>query len=102
MSADNNICIMEWGDEWFVWHGSMSADYIEPESYSNGFLTEKEASEFAHQLYDEIGYVEGGIIHIGKEQQEDALISIISSLIGRLHRLRTTGSQLNTLDHERK
>lgn len=93
MSSDNNICIMKWGDEWFVWHGSMSATYFEPESYTNGFTNEKEAVEFAHQLYDKIGYVEGGIVHIEIEEQERGLKSMIEHLSARLENLRKTGKQ---------
>jgi hypothetical protein len=97
MSADNAIFIQEWADEWFVWRGSLSADYYEPASFEHGFLTKKEASEFAHGLHDEIGYVEGGIIHVNKDAQESALIAHISSLTKRLERLRLTGKQYPNL-----
>jgi len=97
ISADNAIFIMPWGDEWFVWHGSLSADYYEPASFEHGFLTKKEASEFAHGLHDEIGYVEGGIICVGREEQERALLSHISSLTERLENLRLTGKQYPNL-----
>jgi hypothetical protein len=97
MSADNAIFIMPWGDEWFVWHGSLSADYYEPASFEHGFLTKKEASKFAHGLHDEIGYVEGGIIHVNKGAQERALMSEIFYLTERLERLRLTGKQYPNL-----
>jgi hypothetical protein len=93
MSADNNICIMEWGNEWFVWHGSMSANYYEPASFEHGFATKEEARDFARQLYDEIGYVEGGIAYIGVDEQERALKEEIESLSLRLENLRKTGKQ---------
>jgi len=93
MSSDNGIFVMKWFDEWFVWHGSLSADYYEPASYENGFQFELEASEFAHNLHDEIGYVEGGIIHVTTEAQEDALTQHIKYLTNRLESLRKNGSQ---------
>jgi hypothetical protein len=93
MSADNGIFIQQWGDEWFVWHGSLSADYYEPASFEHGFWTEKEACDFARQLYDKIGHVEGGIIHVDQDAQERALISEIYYLTERLKRLKTTGQQ---------
>ena len=95
MSSDNGIFIMKWFDEWFVWHGSLSADYYEPASYNNGFQFEFEASEFAHKLHDEIGHVEGGIIHVTVEAQEEALNEHIRSLTTRLEHLKKTGSQYN-------
>jgi len=84
---------MKWVDEWFVWHGSLSSDYFEPASYENGFLSETEASEFARKLYDEIGYVEGGIINIDQQAQEESLVREIKFLTERLNNLRVTGNQ---------
>lgn len=96
MSSDNGIFIMKWFDEWFVWHGSLSADYYEPAKYEYGFEFELEASEFAHKLQDEIGYVEGGIIHITAKDQEIALERTIIHLTKRLERLKNTGNQYET------
>jgi hypothetical protein len=93
LSADNAIFLQEWGGEWFVWHGSLSADYYEPASFENGFQTEKEASDFAHDLHDEISCIEGGIIHVDKEAQERALLLHIFFLTERLENLRLTGKQ---------
>lgn len=93
MSSDNGIFIMKWFDEWFVWHGSLSADYYEPASYNNSFQFEFEASEFAHKLHDEIGLVEGGIIHVTVEAQKYALNNHIVSLTARLNRLEKNGAQ---------
>jgi hypothetical protein len=93
MSSDNAIFIQQWEGEWFVWHGSLSADYYEPASFDHGFPTEREALDFADDWLQEIGYVEGGIIQIGKEEIENALISHISYLTERLKHLRLNSKE---------
>lgn len=93
MSADNAIFVMEWFCEWYVWHGSLSADYYEPASFEDFFGTEEEAVKFAHEYVDKLGYVEGGVIFIRKEDEEKALINTIDSLTERLKHLQKHGTQ---------
>jgi hypothetical protein len=80
MSSDNAIFYIEYGDEWFVWHGSLSADYYEPETFENGFPSKEEAISFANALHDKIGYTEGGIIYVDKESKITAIKSQINHL----------------------
>lgn len=93
MSSDNAIFYIEWCGEWFVWHGSLSADYYEPASYEHSFQTQQEAIDFARKLAEEIGYVEGGIIQVTTRSQKEALIQHIQSLTGRLLSLEKSGAQ---------
>jgi len=63
MSADNVIYIRNIDNKWWVWESCLSANQFEPDKKKDiYFETEKEAEKYAIKLFDNINYVEYGIV----------------------------------------
>ena len=84
MSADNRICIMKCGEPdfpyWAVWHGSLSQDYYEHPWNAEQFDNEQDMQQYADKLAEEIGFLEGGVTTISKEEQLQGLTDEIERL----------------------
>jgi hypothetical protein len=94
MSADNRICIMYCGpDGWAVWHGNGSTDYWQPPCHAKWFGSIQEADVWAMEDGKRVGYLEYGVQHISKEEQETGLLAEIEDLKERLSRLRRYNRQ---------
>lgn len=93
MSADNRICIMEWNNEWHVWHGCLSSWYDIPPSSAKIFDNENDAHKYAVSLEEDRPILEGGISNIDVEEQKNALISKLRFDLERLYRLNKVGTQ---------
>lgn len=99
MSADNRICIMRGEDErWYVWDGSMSTDYHQP-NYSNpmGFFdSEEKAIAFANAESENYTILEGGVQIVSVDEQIRGLAYQIEDLSTRMRLLVTNGQQWET------
>lgn len=95
MSADNRLCLMEWGGggQWYAWHGSGSCEYHEPPSYAQSFRSRSEADEWIDAEVKRIEYLEYGVTRIGSEEQEAGLMGTIKDCQQRLVNLREKGHQ---------
>jgi hypothetical protein len=93
MSADNRLCMMEWGDQWFVWHGSCSTNYDSPPASAECFSDRDQAADYMYSEANRLVFLEGGSTVIGPPEQQQALIDIITDATRRLNNLRRYGDQ---------
>lgn len=80
-------------DGWAVWHGDGSTDYYQPPCHAKWFGSIQEADVWVMEVEARISYLEYGVQHITKEEQETGLRAEIEDLTERLIRLRHYGRQ---------
>ena len=61
MSVDNVVCVKKSGKKWAVWEDSASNDEYVPSKRAKKYPSKSEAILAAHNLVEEIGYVEYGV-----------------------------------------
>ena len=101
MSADNRICIMKCGEPdfpyWAVWHGSCSQNYFEAPFDAHQFENERDMNQYVDLLAETIGFLEGGITIVGREEQICGLNDIIFFAQQKLKSLEETGEKINAI-----
>jgi hypothetical protein len=75
VSADNVVYVQKCGERYYVWDDSASNEAPEPPEDAQKCDTRSYALTFAHDLVDEIGYVEYGVRELEKDERNyDAVV----------------------------